>query len=98
MDPEAGDPSSALGCHIQRARQKNQGPVQVTPLPPPNASYLDSFPATVLVCGLCRPVWVILAGHTQPLQKPISETIVRAAGEVFPAGSKDSLVKTKETG
>lgn len=64
----------------------------------PNASYLDSFPATVLVCGLCRPVWVILAGHTQPLQKPISETIVRAAGEVFPAGSKDSLVKTKETG
>lgn len=56
-DPEAAEPSSALACSIQRPQQQDKvlsGP-RYTP-PTPKASYLNGFPPTVLVCGLCHPV------------------------------------------
>ena len=42
------------------------------------------------------PSGAILAGHIQPLQKPISETIARAVTEVFQPGHVTHLQKFKK--
>lgn len=96
-DPEAAEPSSALACFNQRPQQQDKalfGPRYTPPYPQGLLpKWLSSYSP-----GLWSmpPSGAILAGHIQPLQKPISETIARAVTEVFQPGHVTDLQKLKK--
>lgn len=93
MDPEAGDPFSALGSSIQRAWQQNQGPGPAR-APTPQSLLPRQLPPTAQGC---TARWENPStSHTPSSKNYFKNTFTRATEEVFQPGHMTHLSKQKK--